>query len=384
MFKNPFTPIFGGRPEHFFGRNEILARFDAALLDEGSADRALFITGTRGSGKTALLEQLSRRAAKAGMRTVDVGAHDTVNMLMRSLQPHDEESHSVSPQVGLNVLGVGGSLGGISTVKAMHYDRTDLQHVFLRACEKERDGLFVSIDEVQKVDKEDLSAISSAFQMASRKGRNVMLAMAGLPYSHEEVIHHEGCTFMRRAVHEELGLFSWEEAYGAFRDSISLVRGLVADDEALYTLTRSSYGHPYVIQLLGYYAVLRADSVCVGDTYVLTDEDVHAVLPMAVGAYERRALQPLVEECTPQELAFLRGMSDALDEDRVARVAEVARSLGKEQRQLSAAREALIRRGTVIPVGRGRLMFNVPYLAAYMKKGAGEDKNVARVRSWRL
>ena len=62
MFTNPFTPIFGGKPGLFFGRTDILRRFDLAMVDQGSEDRAIFFTGTRGCGKTALLEQLSIRA----------------------------------------------------------------------------------------------------------------------------------------------------------------------------------------------------------------------------------------------------------------------------------------------------------------------------------
>ena len=63
MFNNPFSPIFGGKPGIFFGRKEILKLFDHAMTDPGSEDRAMFITGPCGSGKTALLEQLSIRAA---------------------------------------------------------------------------------------------------------------------------------------------------------------------------------------------------------------------------------------------------------------------------------------------------------------------------------
>lgn len=48
MFDNPFTPLFGGRPGFFFGREGILRRFDRAMSDYGSDDRALFITGSRG------------------------------------------------------------------------------------------------------------------------------------------------------------------------------------------------------------------------------------------------------------------------------------------------------------------------------------------------
>lgn len=51
MFANPFMPIFGGKPGFFFGRAELVERFERGLAVRGSEDRALFITGTRGTGK---------------------------------------------------------------------------------------------------------------------------------------------------------------------------------------------------------------------------------------------------------------------------------------------------------------------------------------------
>ena len=75
MFSNPFTPIFGGRPDFFFGRKAVLTRFDAAMVDQGSEDRVLFVTGNRGCGKTALLEQISMRAQASGRRAYRRAAH---------------------------------------------------------------------------------------------------------------------------------------------------------------------------------------------------------------------------------------------------------------------------------------------------------------------
>lgn len=36
------------------------------------------------------------------------------------------------------------------------------------------------------------------------------LVVAGLPYAYDDVIHHDGCTYMRRCAHEELGLLRRE------------------------------------------------------------------------------------------------------------------------------------------------------------------------------
>ena len=73
MLDNPFSPIFGGKPDVFFGRDRILNLFNLAMVDKGSDDRALFITGTRGCGKTALLEQFSIRAGQTKRTVIDLG-----------------------------------------------------------------------------------------------------------------------------------------------------------------------------------------------------------------------------------------------------------------------------------------------------------------------
>ena len=104
MFINPFSPIFGGQPGFFFGRSDILARFDLAMRDRGSEDRALFVTGTRGSGKTTLLEQLSQRASASGKRTIDLGPERTLNALLRSLVRHDQETKTIDPQASISIL----------------------------------------------------------------------------------------------------------------------------------------------------------------------------------------------------------------------------------------------------------------------------------------
>ena len=102
--------------------------------------------------------------------------------------------------------------------------------------------MFVSIDEVQKISLDDLSAICGAFQMASRKGYDVMLAIAGLPYAYDRIIQHEGCTYMRRSVHIRLGVFDRKEAAEAFLEAFGSIRGLSVEDEALSCLCRRAMG----------------------------------------------------------------------------------------------------------------------------------------------
>ena len=120
MFSNPFSPIFGGKPDVFFGREKILNLFEHAMIDVGSDDRAIFVTGTRGSGKTALLEQLSIRAAAKNRKVIDLGPENMVSQLIYSLTGYDEVTKTVNPQVNVNAFGFGGGVSGGSVSKTEH------------------------------------------------------------------------------------------------------------------------------------------------------------------------------------------------------------------------------------------------------------------------
>lgn len=384
MFTNPFTPIFGGKPDFFFGRKTILKRFHSALLDRGSEDRALFVTGTRGSGKTALVEQLSKMAGARDWHVIDLGAEHLTQTFLRRLVAHSTQTNTLSPQASVSVLGTGGSMSAGSISKTTRYEREDLQLVFQQACEAHPKGLFVSIDEVQKVPLDEVAAVCEAFQMASRKGHNVILVLAGLPYAYETIIHHEGCTFMRRGVHERIGLFTREETVSALSDAFDRIEGLEVPEGEIEQLCTLCVGHPYLMQLHGYYLLSLVNDRGVGRRYRVTCDDVDVIAPLARSAYERRALRPMVDELSSLERDYLRGMAQCIGVSRVVRTADVAQTLGKQQRLLSRAREALIDAGIILAPARGEVMFNVPHLADYVLKPQAEDEEVALAQSWGL
>ncbi len=338
--------------------------------------------GTRGTGKTTLVEHLSQCAQAKGWDTFDVTADNALNSLFRLLVHTDTHTTTVSPQVSVNVLGSGASLGGSGTTKTAHYTVDDLETLLLAACEKAAKGLFISIDEIQKVPLDDVSRICGAFQMASRKGHDVALVAAGLPRAYDNVIHHDGCTFMRRCVHEELGLFTRSEVEGAFENAFCGIKGLTVAPDALTKLVTLSSGHPYMTQLLGYYAVEYANQHAQRNAFMLDPHDVEEFFPVVLSAYERRSLQPLVDTMSPGEINYLRAMAESMDASHVAKTADVAKALGKEPRQVAPYRQSLLNDGIILAVKRGFIRFNVPYLRSYIQKPPDKDENVRLVEEW--
>ena len=368
MFKNPFSPIFGGKPGVFFGREKILNLFDRAMVDIGSDDRAMFITGTRGMGKTALLEQLSIRAEAKKRAVIDLGPENTVSQLVHMLAGFDEMTKTVNPQANINILGIGGGISAGSITKTERVGREDLQTLLMEACTNSPKGLLVTIDEVQKVPIEDISALCNAFQMASRKGYDIMLVVAGLPYTYTNIIRHEGCTYLRRATHIELGLFTWDEAEEAFDKVFSQIKGLSIDSTLIAKLNEASFGHPYLMQLLGYHLILHVNEHVEGRKHKVEEAEVEEAVSNATFAYEQRALKPLMEGLANSEKVYLTKMSECLNADRLASTGDISRSLGTSQNKLSRSRAYLVDHGIIAAPERGKVMFCIPYLADYVRK----------------
>ncbi len=332
MFSNPFSPIFGGKPDIFFGRVKILNLFERAMVDVGSDDRAMFITGTRGSGKTALLEQLSIRANNNKRKVIDLGPENTISQIIYALNEYD--------------------------------------------------GLLVTVDEIQKVPIEDVSSLCNAFQMASRKGSDIMLAVAGLPYAYSSIIKHEGCTCLRRATHEELGLFTWEEANDSFVGIFSKIKGLNVGAKVIEQFNQACYGHPYIMQLIGYHLILYINDNITTMEHDVSNEEAQVAIDNALFAYEQRALKPLLDELPNGEKDYLIKMSECLDEERLASTSEIADKFGVDQNKLSRQRSYLIDHGIIASPERGKVMFCIPYLADYVKKAeyVSDAITVARQR----
>ena len=384
MLSNPFSPIFGGKPDVFFGRDRILRLFDLAMVDSGSDERAVFITGTRGSGKTALLEQLSIRAGKKKRKVIDLGPDNTIAQLIHELSGYDEVTNTISPQANLSVLGIGGGISGGSVSKTRRNGREALQPLLLETCAKTKQGLLVTVDEIQKVAVEDISALCNAFQMASRKGYDIMLAVAGLPYAYSQIIRHEGCTYLRRASHEEIGLFTWDEASDALTKVFSGIKGLQIDQTFIDRINKVSFGHPYLMQLLGYYLILQINNQQSEKKWAVTENELAEAEKNALLAYEQRALTPLFEELPEKAKKYLVKMSDCMGNDRLSRTSDIARTLGDTQAKLSRTRAYLIDHGIVAAPERGKVMFCIPYLADYVKKDTGVNSTMDVVRQRRV
>lgn len=365
MNTNPFTPSFGGKPQYFFGRNSELSLIGEALSNELSPHRALFITGNRGCGKTALLEQASRMAEACGWMAIDVHAEDALLSTVHKLAGGQEVSHARNLQP--EAFGV--SAGSLSKTFSTHYTGMDLADLMQEKLEDPigPKGILVTVDEVQKISEKDAEGLCAGFQMSLRKGCAVMLVMAGLPGSKENVASFPGCTFMTRAFDVKLGSLFVSETYEALKKLVASVRGLSADEEAIKGMARFSLGYPYLMQLIGYYSVEQAREND-AKKLMVTAGDVALAAPMAYERYRDNVLGPALAPVKNGTTVYLEAMASVMDEGGTASTSRIAQALGKTLAECSTTRQRLIDRRLVVSGGHGLLRFNLPYLRQYLQE----------------
>ena len=228
-------------------------------------------------------------------------------------------------------------------------------------------GILVTVDEVQKISEKDAEGLCAGFQMSLRKGCAVMLVMAGLPGSKENVAAFPGCTFLTRAFDVKLGSLFVSETYEALKKLVASVRGLSADEEAIKEMARFSLGYPYLMQLIGFYSVEQAREND-AKKLMVTAGDVALAAPMAYERYRDNVLGPALSPVKYGTTAYLEVMASVMDEGGTASTSRIAQALGKTLAECSTTRQRLIDRRLVVSGGHGLLRFNLPYLRQYLQE----------------
>ena len=367
MGSNPFNPSFGGKPQYFFGRRRELDIVSGALENPNSPYRALFFTGNRGCGKTALLERLSGLASGVGWLCVDVHSANASESIVRKLVGADSKTTERVAEPAIGFAGASVKAGSLRTSATTSYDALDLSEVLLQVggSLKHHAGVFITVDEVQKIPEADMENICAAVQMSMRKGMPVALMLAGLPESKELVSSYKGCTFMKRVSDVRLDSLLVSETYDAFRQLMGLAANVEAQDAAIDELARYSQGYPYLMQLIGFHTLEETPSTVPCEVCEIDQQAVQFAEAAAYWQFRANVLDPVVADLSDEQRAYLRAMVESIDDDGRSRTSDIASFMGKEQRQLSTVRDRLIRKRVIVADGRGYVRYNLPRMRQY-------------------
>lgn len=366
MARNPFKPTAGASPPLLVGRADVLDEFADGIADgPGAPARLTIFTGARGVGKTVMLTEVADRTERSGWVTVAETATPGLMGRLTSAAARSRHELDAGERLGRAVSGVtlpviGGGITLSSPAEPATDWRTEAGRL-LAVLEQHETGLLVTVDEVHRQARTDLRELAATFQHLVREGRNVALAMAGLPSAVSDLLNDDVLTFLRRANREVLEDVPLADVSLALGQTIQ-AEGKSITPEALEAATEATGGYPFMIQLVGYQVWAKARQ-----SDVIGLDDVRMAIPAA-----RKRLGSTVHETTLADLSavdrtYLLAMAH---EGGPTATRLIADRMGESIHYANVYRARLIDAGVIEPAGRGRVDFAIPYLREYLRQHA--------------
>lgn len=385
MHENPFSPSFSKRPERFYGRSLELELMRSAIHNPDSANRFLFITGTRGCGKTSLLHQFALLAGRCRWTVLETTYQDALSSLRMYADGALNQPREISVKPSITLPGVSATITGTSTAKESR-DKPSVAMALVRTLSKARlsVGLFLAIDEIQKISEADMEQICHAVQAAKTQGHNIALVIAGLPTAYQKIRHYPGCTFVQRMRRLRLGMLGKADTNDLLRGTFAHVPELIVKEGCIDELAAFSAGHPYLLQLAGscaYEVAAELTSGLQSEVITLDEGMVREAEVRALPDYQENVLFNLLRGVRSGTAAYLKAMCDVADETSTVSTAAIARHLGKSQKECSSMRSRVIELQLAEPVGRGKLRFSLPYMPLAFES-ASDDLVPAPEDAW--
>lgn len=339
---NPFTLAFGKSPleniERPVQKNEILEAFLATPINQ----QIYMITGIRGSGKTVLMTDVSRR-----LKTED-------NWTVIELNPETDMLHSFAAKlsqvekfkeafrnakINLSLLGLGLEIEDVSPIAD---DETAITRM-LESIQKKGQRVLITVDEV--TNNEHVRKFAAAFQIFIRAELPLFLLMTGLYENIDDLRNQKSLTFLYRAPRIQLQPLNMPAIASRYRGLFHM------EEEDAYQMARLTKGYAFAFQVLGYL------------TFRSEERQYKKVLPEYRQYLDDFVYEKLWSELSEKDKEVARGIAETESGDS----AEIRKALGITSNSLSQYRRRLMKKGLVSGEEHGKLQFTLPLFEEFVK-----------------
>lgn len=354
--ENPFTPTFGEVPAHMAGRTVLINDLKRAFAGtKRHPNLTTIITGSRGSGKTALLSLAAEEAEQRGWIAVQTVALpdmlEDILITARRKTAHlssIKQSHITGIEVG-QVLGVEWERSPESTNWRNEMTR------LLEQLDETNTGLLITVDEVQPKLAEMIQ-LAAIYQLFVTEQRKVALLMAGLPHNMLTLENDKTVSFLRRAQKCQLGRIDEFEIEDAMRRTIEESERDI-EALALKKAAQAAGGFPFMMQLVGFRMWDRHP-----ESKTITEADALAGIELAAKEFKEGVIRATYENLSEGDRAFLRAM---LPDSDISTVSSIAQRLEKTHSYATQYKNRLLGHG-VIEEANGGVRFQLPLMREYV------------------
>ena len=384
MSKNPYTPGAGTPPAFLAGRDKTLAdaikNIDNVFLG-GTAFHTIYY-GVRGVGKTVLLNKIEQIISdkdsilhahiecvngKPFSKDIAVAIKKFLlrmesfstakDMLKKAMGVFKAFTLTWNPGEQSLALGINGDtlLGSADT--GSYSD--DLTEVFLnvgRAAQEKRMALCLFIDEIQSLNKEELSALLTAIHRVNQHQLPLIVLAAGLPTILR--LASEAKSYSER-LFQFVPITSLDRQYAieALEKPASPYQ-VTYEPEARDFIVSETSGYPYFIQEFGRHVWNYIED------NVIPLSSVQQAYPEYISALDNSFYSSRYNRVTHRERDFLYSMVQC--SHFPCQMAEIAHFMGKPVQSISPLRGRLMNKGLIYAPSYGEVDFTVPKFDAFL------------------
>lgn len=342
----------------------------------------MVLVGLRGVGKTVLLRHMHDLARKSDVEVIWAEAADGKNLpeiLIAGLRKallalslieaaKDRARRSLgalkSFVAGFNVTfgDVGVSYTptlGVADSGDLEADLADILAEVGEAAAAAGKAVILFVDELQILNKPELSALIAAIHRVSQEALPVTFIGAGLP----QVLALAG---IAKAYAERLFVYPridalTEEAAAAAIEHPAHAQGVSFEPDAVSEILRVTECYPYFLQQWAFCAWDVAP-----DTQTITWSDVIEANGIARAKLDESFFRVRFDQCTPAERTYMRALAELGKGTHGSSV--VADQLRLEIEEADACRTALIKKALIYETAHGDVCFTVPMFDAFMRR----------------
>jgi len=387
---NPYNPGAGVPPPELAGRDELIetARVAVARARAGRPAKSAIMLGLRGVGKTVLLNAFEAIAEEEGCQTALLEidpekplAHQLAPKLQHILHRLDRlKKAGADMQKAFGTLtsfarmfkatigDVDFSLAGPAATGDLAIDLTDLFVAIAEAAKKRDTAIVLLIDEIQYVQKGDLSALIMAIHKISQRQLPLLLFGAGLPQLAK--LAGDAKSYAERLFdYPPIGPLSATGARQALagpaeRESVKY------EPAALDYVIEQTGRYPFFLQVWGAHCWEAAAKS------PITLADAKQASIAATTALDEGIFKVRLARLTERQKAYARAMA-AFGPEPV-NSSDVANAMNLSLSQAAPIRDELIKKGMAYSPERGLIGFTVPKFDDYLRRVSPAKKKAGQ------
>lgn len=383
---NPYNPGAGVPPRELAGRDDLLesARVAVIRARDGRAAKSAIMLGLRGVGKTVLLNTFEAIAEENGCQTALLEIDpdkplaqqlapqlqhilhrlDRLKKAGAELQKAFGSLRAFASMFKATVGDVDFSLAGPAATGDLAIDLTDLLVAIADAAKKRDTAVVLLMDEIQYVQKGDLSALIMAMHKISQRQLPLLLFGGGLPQLAK--LAGDAKSYAERLFdYPPIGPLTPEGARQALvgpaeRESVKYTA------DALDYVIDQTGGYPFFLQVWGSHCWEAAAKS------PITLADAKAASVSATAALDEGIFKVRLARLTERQKSYARAMAEFGPEP--VNSSDVANALGLSLSQAAPIRDELIKKGMAYSPERGLIGFTVPKFDDYMRRTSPAPK----------